>query len=713
MCRCDRMAHGRGSGVDPELVERLRLFDALPDAVFVIDPTGTLLFATAAAERLLGWDAQEWAGRSVLDLVHPDDLAMALVSLESVQVKAVGDPIDVRVATADGGWRYLEVVGAPLTGVPGLDGIVIAARDFTQRRRFEVAGDDDARFRALVQHSPVITMLLDADGVVRSVSGAFARILGHDPERLLGTELAGWVVPTQQPHVRAALHRATTGVGVTTFDAALPHREHDREVPLEFHVMNLLDDPVVEGLVVSASDVSVLRETQASLRHLATHDTLTGLANRSLLVERLDDALERVPTSGPVTVFFIDLDRFKPVNDLLGHEAGDRLLVEVAARLGSVVRASDTLGRLGGDEFVVVTEGTPDAKDARVLARRLERVIGEPFLLGAGPTQIHASIGFARSESGSTAESLLAEADGAMYLVKAARRGELRRTVVRVSERRALAERLHVALAEGQLRVHYQPIVDVRSGRATGVEALVRWLHPEQGLLYPADFLSVAEEVGLDTDIGAYVLEEACRQHRVWEHARPERAFTVAVNLSANQLVDPALPAVVSGVLERTGIPPACLHLEISERAILERVTRGTARPATASLGALKKLGVRLAVDDFGTGYSSLSHVRRLPVDAIKIDQSFVAGLGRNRNDTSIVEAVIGLAHAMQLTPIAEGVENVDQAAALATLGCHLAQGHLYAPALPAEELESHLDDDVVVLAAVDRQARRRLGRTG
>jgi diguanylate cyclase (GGDEF)-like protein/PAS domain S-box-containing protein len=676
------------------------VLEALPDPVFLVDGNGELVFSTTAAARLLGWDVDSWTGRSVLDLVHPDDLAMVLVSLESVQGKQVGNPIDVRIATADGGWLYLEVVGAPLVGVAGLDGILITARDRTQRRRFEVATDNDECFRSLVHHSPVITMLLDANGIVGSVSGAFARILGHDPELVIGTQLSEWAVPGHRARLHAALDEAAHTRGTVNADATLRHRDGEREIPLEFNVVNLLDDPVVAGLVVSAFDVTVLREAQASLHHLATHDVLTGLANRSLLVDRIGEALARSRADVPVTLFFIDLDRFKPVNDLIGHEAGDRLLIEVAERLRSITRSTDTVGRLGGDEFVVISEGIEDVAEAQTLARRLEAVVSQPVVLGAGPTQVFASVGFARSDNESTSESLLAEADGAMYLIKAARRGELRRTVVRVSERRNLAEGLRLALDNHELRVHYQPVIDMRTGRPSGVEALVRWQHPEQGLLYPADFLSVAEEAGLDPAIGTFVLREACRQHRTWRERYPDRELTMAVNLSANQLVDPTLPSAVSEILAETETSPGALCLEISERSILERATRGSSRPAAASLDVLKRLGVSLAVDDFGTGYSSLSHVRRLPVDVLKIDQSFVAGLGRNPSDTSIVQAVIGLAHAMGLMPIAEGVERSDQARKLLELGCHHAQGFLYARALPPGELDVLLDSDVSVLAA-------------
>jgi diguanylate cyclase (GGDEF)-like protein/PAS domain S-box-containing protein len=674
-----------------------RLLECLPDAVFVVDGGGVLVEASGAAERILGWKVEEWLGRNVLEVVHPDDLDMVLVSLESIGGKDVGSPIDIRIRTASGSWRYVEIVGASLLDDAAINGIVVVARDLTERRRFEVAADDRDLLGVLVHNSAAITMLLAADGSVRSVSGAFARLLGHDPELVVGRPLVEWVNTSQRTRVAAALVDACRRAGITTFEATLHHRDGVRSVPLEFNVVNLLDDPVVEGLVVTAYDISPLREAQDSLEFLATHDPLTQLANRSLLVERIETAIGHAPERGPVTVFFLDLDRFKPVNDLLGHEAGDHLLREVARRLEQVARGDDTVARLGGDEFVLVAEGVTGLSTAQAISRRLETTLSEPYELAAGTVQVFASVGYARSEPGSTADSLLADADGAMYMVKAERRGEIRPQLLPVTERRALAEALTVALADHQLRVHYQPVVDLGDERIVAFEALVRWQHPERGLLTPADFLTVAEDAGLGLQLGRVVLDRACAQLRSWRDRGASDDLSMAVNMSAAQLGDPEFPGIVRAILATHDLPPARLCLEITERDALERIARGTGRSPSACLADLHALGVELAIDDFGTGYSSLTHLREFAVDVLKIDQSFVSGMCERASDAGIVRAVVGLAQAMDLGTVAEGIERPEQAAALRAAGCARGQGYLFGRPV-APEL---LDDRVLAAAPV------------
>jgi diguanylate cyclase (GGDEF)-like protein/PAS domain S-box-containing protein len=661
-----------------------RLLDSLPDAVFVIDGAGILVDASGAAERILGWTVEEWIGRNVLEVVHPDDLDMALVSLDSIGGKDVGSPIDIRIRTADGSWRYVEILGSSCLDDEEINGIVVVARDMTERRRFEVATNDGDLLSILVHNSAAITMLVDADGSVRSVSGAFARLLGHDPELVVGRPLIEWVAETQKNRVAAALVDASRRVGISTFEATLHHRDGVRSVPLEFNVVNLLDDPVVQGLVVTAYDISPLREAQDSLEFLATHDPLTQLANRSLLVERIETSLTHVAERGPVTIFFLDLDRFKPVNDLLGHEAGDHLLREVARRLELVARGDDTVARLGGDEFVIVAEGVTGLATAQAIARRIEMSLSEPYQLSAGTVQVFVSVGFSRSEEASTADSLLADADGAMYLVKAERRGEIRPQVLPVTERRAMAEALTVALAEDQLRVHYQPVVDLTDETIVGFEALVRWQRPDAGLVMPGDFLGVAEEAGLGLALGRIVLEQACAQLQSWRVRGVDDRLSIAVNMSAAQLGDAAFPGVVRDLLTKYGLPPERICLEITERDALERIAGGTGRTPSACLADLHAIGVELAIDDFGTGYSSLTHLREFAVDVLKIDQSFVSGMCERTSDAGIVRAVVGLAQAMDLGTIAEGVEQPEQAAALRDAGCVRAQGYLFRrPAAP------------------------------
>ena len=663
----------------------------IPDAIFVIDAFGTLVFASEGAERMLGWKAADWVGRSTLELIHPDDIELVVVSLDSVVGKETGSPIDVRLRCASGEWLYVELVGRNHVDDPTIGGIIILARDVTERRRFEVATNEEDLFRSLMHNSAAITMLLDRNGYVLSVSGAFSRMLGYDPELVVGRPLVRWASSVQRVRVAAAIEDATVTPGITSFDAMMEHKDGVRMVPLEFSIVNLIDDPVVGGLVVTAHDITPLREAQDSLEFLATHDPLTRLANRNLLLERIEQALSRARELGPVTVFFVDLDRFKPVNDLLGHDAGDLLLVEIAVKLRRLAREGDTIARLGGDEFVLVAQSVASLAAAQAIAQRVENAVSEPVEMIGGPVQVYASVGFARSDDASTAESLLADADGAMYLVKAERRGDLRRSSIPVSERRAMVEALAVALREDQLVVFYQPLVNLKSRVIVGLEALVRWEHPERGLLLPGDFIGVAEESGLDIALGEHVLRTACIQLRDWEGLTAE-PLSMAVNMSAAQLADPVFGSVVRDAVDAAGITPDRLCLEITEHDVLERGARGASRSPLACLSSLREVGVKLAVDDFGTGYSSLTHLRRFPVDVLKIDRIFVRGLGRELSDTSIVRAVVGLARAMDMTSIAEGVEQEAQVEALLAMGCEIGQGYALGRPAPADQIRETLE---------------------
>jgi diguanylate cyclase (GGDEF)-like protein/PAS domain S-box-containing protein len=667
--------------VDPTAV-----LDALPDSVFVIDADARLRYANQAAERVFGWKAEDWIGKTALDLVHPDDLEMALVSVTSVQEKGLGSPIQIRLQTSDG-WKYFELQGQSSVGTADIEGIVLVARDTTERRRFEVAGDELERLSAMVHNAASILLVCDRDGAITDVSGALVRLVGRDPEYVIGQPLADLAADGMHDRIHDALQNATrTADRAHWFEADLRKRGGGA-VPFEFHVVNLLDDPVVGALVVSAHDITELRETQKSLEHLATHDPLTKLANRTLLMEQITSALgrtQRRPDS--VAVLFCDLDRFKPVNDLHGHESGDELLCEVARRLALTVRPGDVVARLGGDEFVVLAEPVNGDRDAAAISRRIEAAIAEPFELSTGTVQIFASVGHAVAENSMDAESLLAEADASMYAVKTGRRGQDRRSVLKIAERRSLAGELAAAIEAGDgVEVHYQPVVALSSGHLTGFEALVRWRHPREGLLLPARFLGVAEEAGLDIPLGVLVLNEAVGQLALWDQAMPGNQMTMAVNVSAAQLIDDAVDRPVAAALAASGVDPGRVVLEVTEHTLLERPARGTGTTALAALTRLKALGVKLAIDDFGTGYSSLTHVRTFPVDVLKADRSFVKGMGTNPQDTDIVAAVVALGHAMGMTIVAEGVTDGVQESLLQDLGCDLAQGFLYGAATPGE----------------------------
>ena len=429
------------------------------------------------------------------------------------------------------------------------------------------------------------------------------------------------------------------------------------------------------------------------LTRQAFHDPLTGLPNRALLLDRLGHAAARLARhEGTLAVLFLDLDRFKAVNDRWGHAAGDRLLVAVADRLRACVRPQDTVARLGGDEFVLLLEAVPDAGEAQRVAERVLRALAPPFALDARWVALGGSIGIALGRGGAASpEELLGAADAALYQAK---RGGGGRQVLydpalhaAAAARLAWEEELRRAIEREELRLVYQPQVDLASGRIARLEALVRWSHPERGLVLPGAFIGLAEETGLIVPLGRWVRREALRQGRAWRARHPADALPgIATNLSVRELRQPELAAEIGAVVTAVGPAAGGVQLELTESVLLEDVAG-----AAATLHRLKGLGVALALDDFGTGYSSLRYLKRLPFDALKIDRTFVAGLGREPEDTAIVRAAVALGQALGLAVHAEGVETAAQAAQLRALGCTLGQGYLYAPPLPPDQIPALL----------------------
>jgi diguanylate cyclase (GGDEF)-like protein len=425
------------------------------------------------------------------------------------------------------------------------------------------------------------------------------------------------------------------------------------------------------------------------LAYQATHDPLTDLPNRAMLLEALEEAIATARDHHRlVALLFLDLDRFKVVNDSLGHDAGDELLIEAARRISGVLRPGDIVARLGGDEFVVVCRDVHDAKQASAIALRITTALeSTPIVLGTGALSITASVGVALSDGEAAhPESLLRDADAAMYRAKDLGRARLELFDESMrrhhSGRREVAEELADAIERGHIEVHFQPCVTLQDMRVTSVEALARWNHPDRGLLLPEEFISVAEETGQIVGLGLTVLRVACEHGHAWELTMGADAPRVHVNLSARQLSASNLPELVLGVLDGTGLNPGRLCLEITESVLMD-----DAASAVNTLWDLKALGVVLAIDDFGTGYSSLSYLRKFPVDVIKVDRSFVDGLGPDPEDSAVVAAIIGLAHTLDLEAVAEGVETVGQVDALRSLGCHGAQGFLFSAPVPAADV--------------------------
>lgn len=464
--------------------------------------------------------------------------------------------------------------------------------------------------------------------------------------------------------VTVAIPGADSPMGIVVADSAQPREFSPQDVDFLQAVAHVL-----AGAIHSS-------RAQRDLAHQALHDPLTGLPNRALLLDRLALALARVSRqSSTVAVLFLDVDRFKVINDSLGHSVGDELLIAVAARLEGVLRPSDTVGRFGGDEFVIVAESVADQDEAVALAERITHAVTRPVQLGGRDVPVTISIGVVVAAAGDDAESLLRDADAAMYRAK--ERGRARHAVFDHSMRLQVMERLEteaalrLAIDAGELRLAFQPEVSLRDGSIVAVEALVRWQHPQRGLLLPEHFMSLAEETGLDVPLGRWVLDNACS---IAQRDQAMRDTLLWVNLSARELTQPDLPQAVAAALLKSGRLPDMLGIEITEAVMME-----DAEAVGSALHELRALGVHLAIDDFGTGFSSLSYLRRFPVSVLKIDRSFVAGLLTDPEDAAIVHAVIGLGHSLGLRVVAEGVESEAQMEALAALSCDIGQGFHFA----------------------------------
>jgi diguanylate cyclase (GGDEF)-like protein/PAS domain S-box-containing protein len=535
---------------------------------------------------------------------------------------------------------------------------------------------------------------LDADGTIRYDSPAIERVLGYEQEERVGKPTCEYVHPEDVERVRGHFARTLQQPGVRPpLEFRIRHKDGSwRDV--EVTRTNLLEDPAVRGVVVNSRDVTERKRLAEQLQHQAFHDHLTGLANRALFMDRLGHALTRMTRRDvSVAVLFLDLDNFKVINDSLGHERGDELLVAVGKRLTELLRSEDTVARLGGDEFTVLLEDVTSPTQATHVARRITEAFRSPFSLeGQELVVTAASVGIALGTTGNQRpQEVLRDADVAMYRAKTT--GKARYAVFEPSMNAGARARLQLendlrrAITRGEFRVCYQPKVVVESGRIAGVEALVRWEHPTRGLLPPHEFIPVAEETGLIIPIGNWILREACRQAYQWQEQYPNAPpLLMNVNLSAQQFRQADLLQKVAQVLRETGLNPSNLELEVTESVMLN-----DADSPTETLRQLKGLGVRIALDDFGTGYSSLSYLRRFPVDTLKVDRSFVDRLGQEVEDTAIVQTVITLAKTLGLEVVAEGVERVDQLAQLREMECDLAQGYYFARPIVSESIPALL----------------------
>ena len=588
------------------------------------------------------------------------------------------------------GVTFAVGMSAILAAVVGLNTLIAAGRLRQARRRRSA----ERRTELLLANASDAVLAVGDGGAVHYASPAVRSLLGRDPARLLGDVLGSLAHPDDLPQTQEWLTTLAAAPAGHTARAEMRLRHADGGwIYTDVIGANRTADPDLHAVVLSFRDIGPRRALEQELTQRAFADSLTGLANRALFRDRLTHAVARNQRDGGrVTLLLIDLDNFKTVNDTLGHSAGDALLTTVAERLGAQIRPADTLARLGGDEFAVLVEDLGDL-EAQDLADRLLHATRTPVRLGGRDVTCTLSIGIATAKAGDEAadtETLLRDADLAMY---AAKRGGRNRCAVFdpamyedvLREARQRAE-LEQALADGQFVVQYQPIVDLPTGELTGVEALVRWRHPRDGMRGPDTFIPMAEETGLIVPLGRWVLQQACRQLGQWRRQMPELDLRMSVNLSPRQFQHPNLVAEVTEAVGAAGIPAGSLVLEITESMFLHDTDA-----VVSTLQAIRALGVRVAIDDFGSGYSSLSYLQRFPVDILKIDRSFIGGSAGHGGDSSLAEAIVRIGQTLDLQTVAEGIETSEQWAVLRRLGCDLGQGFYFARPADPGQLEAFI----------------------
>jgi diguanylate cyclase (GGDEF)-like protein/PAS domain S-box-containing protein len=669
---------------------QLRLLDAVGEAIIATDLDGKVLYWNHYAEQLYGWSAEEVMGRRARQYIASEHhWRRADEIMEELRAGRTWSG-EFEVMSKDGISFPALFTDTPVYDERGdLIAIIGVCTDISERKQAEEAlRESERRFRGSFDHAATGMALVGTDGRFLRVNKSLCEILGYSQAKLLTTTFQALTHPDDLETDLEHLKRLLAGE-IRTYQIEKRYFHKEGYIVWVLLSTSLIHDE--EGgplyFVSQIQDITERKALGERLQYQAHHDLLTDLPNRQLFLDRLEQAHKRTMRhpGHKVAVLFMDLDNFKVVNDSLGHEVGDMLLVRVGERLRRCLRPEDTLARFGGDEFAMVLENVQSPKDAVRVAKRIIEELGHSFVLEGRELVLRASVGIALGQDRTKGSGdLLKEADTAMYRAKADGVG------YRVFEPKMYEQALRRLKLENEIRrgieveefvVNYQPLVDLQTGEVWGSEALVRWEHPKRGLLEPSQFVPVAEETGLIVPLGESVLEEACRQAVQWKRERPQASpLVVCVNLSARQLRHHDLTETVEGVLQRTGLDSRCLSLDITETLYIT-VLGGN----TAALDDLRQMGVRISIDDFGMGYSSLSYLKRLPVDTLKIDRTFVAGLGEDVEDTAIVRMLVDLAHTLGMKIVAEGVESEEQAEQLKEMGCDLGQGYYFAKPLPPE----------------------------
>ena len=678
-------------GPDPD--EFIAAYEYLSEGVVLLDDRMQIRIATGFTANFLGDPGVAYEGRPALERIHPDDRDIAVAGFAAILDRPGEQMVrDLRLADSRGGHRWVEVIATNLLEHPTVRGVLVMLRDIDGRKEAEQRA---ARFAHLLDASPDIIVLFDRDGAPLHANPAALRAAGH-PE---GSE-------RRTRALQELIRRLSRQLPDTSPPALLEPWQGevtltDTDAQIRTYSVVVVDGQEQAFTACMGRDITDRKRLEAELAFRALHDPLTGLPNRAALLDRLARALrDQESADGYLAVMFLDLDNLKDVNDSVGHEVGDALLVEVARQLRSATRPADIVSRLGGDEFVAICPNLPTADSATEVAERLRLGITGRLVVDRTDVFLSASVGVTvvpprRSIDVSATDDalrLLRDADAAMYDAKLRGRAQVARFTPDMHERaRArlqLTAGLDSAVADGQLGVLYQPIVDATSGAVTGVEALLRWHHPERGLLRPDQFIDLAEETGLIVPVGAWALDRALADLAMWRRTVPDAArFSVNVNVSARQLAENGFADQVGAALLQHGLDSTALVIEVTESAFVHEVTEGS-----GVLDRLRALGVGVAIDDFGTGYSSLAYLRRFSVDQLKLDGSFVDDIDGSSVNAAIAHAVIELAHAMGMHVVAESVATAPQLDVLRRLGCDRVQGYLLGHPMSAVDLPGHLD---------------------
>jgi diguanylate cyclase (GGDEF)-like protein/PAS domain S-box-containing protein len=665
--------------ITPSLAAR-EIIGTMADVLFVCDRDGRIEFANAAAARVLGYGAESLVGRQFEQLLATaDDDPLA----ESFRRQSIRN-MERRFVGADGRQVDLMMSLAPVIHHGEPAGVVILGRDMREHKDAERAlRESELRYRLLFEQNAAGVCVMEPGGAIVDCNRTFATMLGYERAELVGRHAGElYVRPSDRDDLVSMLRDGST---LNSVEVEL--RKKDGQSIWALKNITLAGD----GIHTTVVDITDRRRAEEQIEFHAYHDVLTQLPNRKLFTDRLTHSLSHARRSGKtVAVMFVDLDHFKSINDTLGHEAGDELLLEISRRLRASVRDHDTVARLGGDEFTIILSELRNPENAVSIAEKIILEVARPVSLAGTSVEITVSIGIALfPDDGADAESLLRNADRAMYRAKESGRNtyqlctdELKRRAV---ERRSIETRLRRAIAGNELVLHYQPQISLISGMVVGVEALVRWNDPERGLVHPSSFIPLAEESRLILPLGEWVLRTACMQMRAWRNAGLQ-VPVMAVNLSLRQFQQNDIVEGVRRVLDETGLDAGALELEITETTAMQN-----AETTIELLHALRELGVSIAIDDFGTGYSSLNYLKRFPITAVKIDRAFIRDLTTSEGDAAIVSAVVGIARALKLRVVAEGVETEEQLSFLKRRNCDAAQGYLFSRPVSAAGLPSRL----------------------